>query len=343
MSLTAYLHAAEDARRPRRDRGDRELVRMATLAASSHNTQPWRFELLDSAIVIHPDLTRRCPVVDPLDAHLFKSLGCAAENLVQAAAAQGRAADVDLDEASGTVTVHLDGPHQAPTVDRDDAVVLAQAILTRQCTRGDYDGSAVSSEQLRLLGDAGSVGTARCELRTGHAALEAVAGLVSAGNLVQLRDDAFRRELVEWIRFNPKAALRTGDGLAGPTTSQPAAPTWFGRALQRVLLSAERQAKLDAGRLAGSAGIAAFVTSGDDRRHWVDAGRAYQRFALRAESIDVRTAFVNQPIEVAALRPDLESWLGLNGERVQLMIRFGHGAKLPFSLRRPLEEVLAGP
>jgi hypothetical protein len=43
--------------------------------------------LLDKqSIVILPDLSRRCPVVDPDDHHLYVSLGCAAENILQAAA-----------------------------------------------------------------------------------------------------------------------------------------------------------------------------------------------------------------------------------------------------------------
>jgi hypothetical protein len=43
--------------------------------------------LLDKqSIVILPDLSRRCLVVDPDDHHLYVSLGCAAENILQAAA-----------------------------------------------------------------------------------------------------------------------------------------------------------------------------------------------------------------------------------------------------------------
>lgn len=37
----------------------KELVRYATLAANSHNTQPWRFPIADRAIFALPDLTRR--------------------------------------------------------------------------------------------------------------------------------------------------------------------------------------------------------------------------------------------------------------------------------------------
>jgi nitroreductase len=38
----------------------RELIRAATAAASSHNTQPWKFLVHGQRITILPDLTRRC-------------------------------------------------------------------------------------------------------------------------------------------------------------------------------------------------------------------------------------------------------------------------------------------
>lgn len=116
----------------------RELVRHATLAPSSHNTQCWTFQLRDRSIVIAPDLSRRCPVVDPDDHHLHVSLGCAAENLAQAALAHALGADVRFEpEGAGRIVVDL-----APT--RAQASALFQAIPERQCTRGDYDATPLS-------------------------------------------------------------------------------------------------------------------------------------------------------------------------------------------------------
>ena len=109
-----------------------ELVHCATLAPSSHNTQCWKFAVEDKAITILPDLSRRCPAVDPDDHHLFVSLGCATENLAQAALAHGRAARVSFDAARDAVRVALE-PSRAQTSP------LFQAIAARQCTRGDYD------------------------------------------------------------------------------------------------------------------------------------------------------------------------------------------------------------
>src|SRR6266496_4256717 len=93
-----YDEAARAARAPMQTTPrNRELVRFATLAANSHNTQPWTFTSSSNGIVIAPDFGRRCPAVDPDDHHLFVSLGCAAENVVLAAAALGLRAAPRID------------------------------------------------------------------------------------------------------------------------------------------------------------------------------------------------------------------------------------------------------
>lgn len=339
MSKDEYDRVAADQRRPlaRSGRDDRELIRLATLAASSHNTQPWRFEVSPDAITIRPDRSRRCPVADPLDAHLFKSLGCAAENLVHAATEQGLSATPWFDEDAFAVVVPLTAAAQV------EPSPLAPAIRTRQSTRGPYDGRPLAPEELLALHNAGDHGGARVVLLTSPERMEEVVAAVERGNRIQLTDRAFRRELIEWLRFNTASALRTRDGLAGRAAGQPSVPTAVAVALQRVLINAGRQARADTERLLSSAGVAAFLTPSDDHAAWVGAGRAYQRFALQAETLGVRTAFINQPLEVPELRLGLERQLARTGERLQLLVRFGHGERLPYSLRREVAEVTDSP
>lgn len=311
-----------------------ELLRCATLAASSHNTQPWTFRVRPDAIEILPDFGRRCPVVDPDDSHLFKSLGCAAENLVQAAAAQGHAASVRFDPGPDRVIVDLLADPAAR------AGELYRAIDRRQCVKSAYDGTPLDGAQLQALAAAGRGAGVDVVLLTGAAQKAAVIDFVTRGNRSQLTDPEFRAELLAWIRFNPGEALRTGDGLAGRTLGQPALPGWLARRLSGLLLTAERQVRTDAAHIASSAGVAVFVSVGDDKAAWVETGRACQRFMLQATALGVRTAFINQPIEVPALRPAFESWLDTGGRRAQLMLRFGHGPSAPFSLRRPVADVV---
>jgi hypothetical protein len=94
----------------------RELVRCATLAPSSHNTQCWKFAPAADgrSITLLPDLARRCPAVDPDDHHVFVSLGCATENLVRAGHAHGLKGEAQFDAAGEAVRVVLE-PTRAQT------------------------------------------------------------------------------------------------------------------------------------------------------------------------------------------------------------------------------------
>ena len=124
------------------------LVRYATLAASSHNTQPWKFKLERGRISIFPDLSRRCPVVDPDDHHLYASLGCAAGNLLEAVSAAGLRGHFTYDASTSGVHVDLEQASPSPST-------LFEAIPRRQCSRATYDGTEATAQELRLLEEAG--------------------------------------------------------------------------------------------------------------------------------------------------------------------------------------------
>jgi hypothetical protein len=72
----------------------------------------------------------------------------------------------------------------------------------------------------------------------------------------------------------------------------------------------------------------------------IGVGRACQRVALTATARGLKHAFVNQPVEVAALREDLAALVGEPRRRPDLVMRLGFGPTLPYSPRRPVAEVL---
>lgn len=312
----------------------RELVHYATLAPSSHNTQCWKFRLADRAIFILPDLSRCCPVVDPDNHHLYVSLGCAAENLSQAARARGLSGQVSFDSAgNGVVCVSLEPAEVTVTP-------LFEAIPHRQCTRNQYDGKPLSLEELNLLKTAGTGNGVRVVMLTRTDEIERVLDYVIQGNTAQFSNPDFLRELKSWIRFNDREAIRTGDGLSGRTTGNPSIPRWLANLMSQLLFRAQPENDKTARYIRSSAGIAVFVSDVDDKAHWVEAGRCYERFALQATALNVRNAFVNQPVEEASLRPKFAQALGLGEGRPDLVVRFGRGAGMPRSLRRPVEAVL---
>ncbi|MEO8023887.1 Tat pathway signal protein [Polaromonas sp.] len=312
-----------------------ELVRQATLAPSSHNTQCWRFKLAPRSITMAPDLTRRCPVVDPDDHHVFVSLGCAAENMVHAALAAGLHAEPRFDpDGDGKIAVNLEATQPRITP-------LFHAIAERQCTRGDYDGQPISPAELRQLEQAGTGDGVSLRLLTARPAVEGVLEHVVAGNTSQMNDAAFVSELKAWIRFSADEAQRTGDGLFTGASGNPALPRWLGTRVMGLFFTPESENEKYARQIRNSAGIAVFVSERSDKAHWIEAGRCYERFALQATALGIRNAFLNQPVEVGAVRPQFAAWLGLaSHQRPDLVVRFGRGPALPLSMRRPVQAVL---
>ena len=311
----------------------KELVRYATLAPSSHNTQCWKFAVVDKGIAILPDLSRRTPAVDPDDHHLFVSLGCAAENLLQAARAHGLAGEAGFDAASDAIRVTL-----TPTQAR--ALPLFKAIPERQCTRGDYDSKPLSNEELRLLKSASTADGVRVVLLTERSTIEQVLDHVVQGNTVQMADTAFVKELKAWIRFNGADEVRTGDGLYSVSSGNPSIPSWIGDLAFGLFFTPKNENDKYARQIRSSAGIAVFVGQAADKAHWVKVGRRYERFALQATALDIRNSMLNQPVEVPSLRPLFASAIGLAGQRPDLVVRFGRGPALPASLCRPVQVVL---
>ncbi|MFC4732743.1 Acg family FMN-binding oxidoreductase [Salipiger abyssi] len=308
------------------------LLRYATLAPNGHNTQPWRFRIGNGEIGIEPDLSRATPAVDPDDHHLYVSLGSALEVLHIAATATGWPGSVEDAETGAPRYLYAEGPARP-----DD---LFAAIPQRQSTRAPFDGRVASAADLTALEAAARVPGVHLSLHTDRARIGAVRDLVLAGNDRQMADPAFMAELKHWLRFSPAEAMARGDGLFSACSGNPVLPEPLGGLAYDLFFKAETERAKYARQLDSSAGVAVFTGAREDKAHWIAVGRASLRFALALTARGMRCSYVNQPVEVAALRPELAGIAGVAGQRPDLVMRFGYGPTLPFSPRRPVASVL---
>jgi nitroreductase len=122
-------------------------VAAAALAASAHNTQPWRFGVTDNQIDLFVDKSRTTGANDALNREFYISAGCALENLVLAANAVGYDTGVVLDpdgKQDLVASVILSrGPKRGGE--------LYEAIGTRRSNRSEYTSDPVSKETLKAM------------------------------------------------------------------------------------------------------------------------------------------------------------------------------------------------
>lgn len=311
------------------DRQRQGLVHYATLAANGHNTQPWKFSLKENAIEIHPDISRQLAAVDPDHRELWISLGCALENLTVAARAAGFAPEVTYPESANFIHIQL----TPDTAQRSD---LFDAILLRQNTRSEYDGQQVDTSPLEQLTLEPGVSL---QFITTPADMETTLDYVNQGNLSQYADTAFVDELIAWLRFNKKDALAVMDGLYSICSGNPEVPRWLGQMFVAGT-KPQQQADIDAKKMRSSSGAVLVTSETDNKSTWVRTGQVYERLALKMTALNIQSAFLNQPIEVASLRSQFQNAMGMGASLPQLLIRYGHAPALPRSLRRPVEQVI---
>jgi hypothetical protein len=309
----------------------RGLVREATLAASNYNSQPWTFRPATRSISIYPDRNRRCPTVDPDDHHLYVSLGCATENLVCGARANGLFAYVD----NGADRIELAFEEALPLRSS-----LYDALPHRQCSRSRYDGRPLALHELEHLERATRGRGVHAIFLTARSEMESVLEYVTAANAILLRDSAFLKELATWTRFNEADAQRSRDGVSSRAIARGSYPEWLGSLLMRAIARPHSETRRCAQDIRSSSGIVVFLSDRNDPAHWIEVGRCYERFALQATAIDIRNSFVGALVEVPAVRSQFAAWLGAGDRRPDLIVRFGRGPETARSRRRPIEEVL---
>ena len=310
-----------------------ELVRCATLAASGHNAQPWRFAMRSGVIRMYADYSRRLPVVDPHDRELWISLGCALENLLITARVEGYEGHVTY-PAPGADFINI---RLGPAVAR--STPLFDAIRFRQNTRRPYDGRPIAAAILRELERLPVQTGIHLQILTVDGEREAVLEFIREGDAHQFADQAFVDELLAWIRFNKPEAVETRDGLYARCTGNPDVPRWLGSLVVRTS-GAMRQSRTDEAAIRSSAGFIAIISDQNDIASWIDTGRTYERLALAMTTRNIRSAFLNQPIEVPELRSQFQRHLNIGTAWPQLLLRFGYADLMPHSLRRPIEEML---
>ena len=308
-----------------------ELVRFATLAPNSHNTQAWTFSGDDTQITIAPDPARETPAVDPDRHHTFVSLGAATETLVIAASAYGLTASPVFDPAAGRIIVTLTpGATASP---------LLAAVPQRQSNRSTYDGSQLSAAYREALSQAAAGSATKLHLVEDAPRKAALRDLVLAGNVAQMDDPAFVAELRHWLRFSEKAAVTSGDGLFAACGGNPSMPQWLGEMIFPLVFRKATETAKYTKQIDSSAALAVLVSAADVPMAWVETGRVLARLTLQATALGFAHAHVNQAMEVPAQRAAVARTMGLSAGRPSILLRLGRVAPMPYALRRPVADV----
>jgi nitroreductase len=308
----------------------------ATLAPSSHNTQPWQFHVQGNHVDIYADRRRACPVVDPIDRELIMSCGCALFNLRSAMLHFAALGGVEIfpSAAERDLLARVWRGNHGDT--STDGKKIFNAITRRRTNRQIFRDEPLPEELIAELKAAANEESAWLGIADDPDRKHELAVLIAEGERRQWADQDFREELAEWITCvrTPRENGIPGHSFGVDDLMSSAEPS-----LVRTFDLGNGQAAKDEDLASGSPVLAVLMTTKDNPVAWLSAGQALERILLLARAENIWASFLNQAVEVADLRPKLMVLMGHSGSP-QIVLRLGYGDEVTPTPRRPIEELL---
>ena len=311
------------------------LVAKAARAPSVHNTQPWRFEAGRQGLELRADHGRELPQIDPAGRETLVSCGAALFGLRLAIRELRYRPAVRLlpDPADPSLLARVRLGAPAPMT--GDERQLLTAMPHRHTHRGAFSPEPISAGLLAALQHDAMAEDATLVLIDRPASYQQLAALVSAADQEQRENAAVRAEVRRWTR--PAGSLAR-DGV--PAHAFPRRRGHLtGRLAQRDFDLDRGLGLLDSGG-APPATTAILITATDSAADWLHAGQALHRLLLRAASRWVFASLHSQPLEVPAIRAEIQTCLALPGVP-QMLLQLGHSHTAAATARRRPGELLS--
>lgn len=297
------------------------LIKLGTLAPSSHNSQPWSFKMDNNEITVMADRSRELPVSDANFRQMFISLGCAIENIALAADYYGLKPRIEYDEGGinnlRAAKIFLDFDSNDRKNDNNHPIFT---ITKRSTNRNKYKSEMPTENFLGLIKSLVSQDV-RLDIVSNQDKKKTIAEAVVNGIGEAMSDPNFRKELSGYVKAN-----NTKDflGMPGSGLGMPFIVSLIVPFVLKILNVSRLSRKQDLELLINHTPVFGIIsTEKDDKQSWVKAGRAYQRIALEAERQGLKTAVLAGAIQIGDYHKDLQKALGITN-RPQVFFRVGY-------------------
>lgn len=305
--------------------GPLALISAAILAASPHNTQPWLFKVTESAIDLYIDTNRNVGALDPYLREEHIGIGCALENLMLAATANGYRGTLSYLSGDLAQTSTAPGPKHLAHVDlvpdKPDRTELYEAIPHRHTNRSAYLPQKPLSPQ--FLDSLNQLAMSEPEVRVFFFPAEVdrkkIVKISSAANSEIYADPEVDRGSNRWIRLRWNNVQKLRDGLTPDAFGLPPVAAAIVKMMPAWMLAwaAARGDKDGYSKLMLTAPLIGIITVRDryDQANCLRAGRMWQRLHLLATARNVAGRPCNEAVEMI----DYEKAHGRPPQRAQLL------------------------
>lgn len=326
----------------------RDILDYARWAPSPHNTQHWKFKLVDEThAVLFYEPSRLLPVEDGKGQFMASGFGLILEMISIAAAPHGLELKVDLFD------VPLDdskvGPQPFANLSLIPRVIPEpldrELILQRRTSRLPYEDSPVSPAVLTELAEVAKSFGHQLEFSSDPKEVAWVLGLNANTMFLDLRDKTTRDEIGHWVRYSVAQAKRTGDGLAAFAMLFPGwmMTLFFKHNWLFQIPGVHQLCKwVYTKSMRGTKTVAWISGKFEEQRDCINSGRMLARLWLTMTKHGVYLHPFGSVITNARSHKEMKDHFA-NPERKEplwLLVRLGHSNEPPRAMRIALEDLI---
>ncbi len=323
---------------------EEEILYLASLAPSGHNTQPWTVKYLAPFHwIIGNDQSKWLPAIDPAQRETILSIGAFLQNLEYAASSFGYSCAFTLlatdNQSEDIVELVLKKAGKQPAFD-------VNKIRMRRTVRSNYRSETIKKGHLDDL-TGGAVDAFQFFPNSSREFQWLNEQTIEANRRQAYRDDA-QSELADWMRFSRKDAQTHCDGLTTAGMEITGIPGWVLRnfySKKNVLTQTFREQGIDKVRaqVRQSGGWLLLTSKDSATATLLETGKRFQQMLLRTREKHIAVHPMTQILEEAPHRDALKRTIGFS-DPVQFILRIGYIDRYPdpVSLRRPVERFVDG-
>ena len=318
---------------------EKEILYLASLAPSGHNTQPWVIKYIEPYHwIIANDNSKWLPAVDPTQRETILSIGAFIQNLEYAAGNLGYACEYNLlalnNQDEDVMEVRLIKKINQPVFD-------PTKIKFRRTVRSGYLKEFLRKDHVEYI-----TGNDKPYFQFFPNNSKEYGWLneqtIEANRQQTWRNNA-QSELADWMRLSSKDAKKYCDGLTTASMEINGIPGWIVRnfySKDNVMSKKFREQGLDKVKeqVSSSGGWLLITSKDNSTKTLIETGKRLQRMLLRTREKDIAIHPMTQILEEAAYRNELNKSIGIP-DTVQFILRTGYIKNYPdpVSLRRPVE------
>lgn len=342
MIISGACCINKSKKNPLKDKNDMcKILHYASLAGSSHNSQPWKVEVLpNDSILVFANTSRLLEVVDPKGIELYISVGAFIENLDIAAKAYGYNAEITLFETGKNSSLPAASIKLTKTGLPQNLEYLEELEL-RTTLRIPFDTMAIKDIDIEKLVSIAPENFIFVPSNSPDGSFIAKKEL-EAYTIQAYQKDA-QDELASWMRFSNKDVNSKRDGL----TPAGMGIKGIGGFMVRNFMKPEDSKKesfVKSGvektqkQVENCGGWIIISTEKEDLREWINVGRIYARMNIQCRLLNLGFHPMNQIIEVPPIYQEVNGKM-MSDRRIRFVARIGYVNEYsaPVSKRRPVE------